>query len=234
LSPKILRRGTSLNAEFWLLLSLAVAGCAQPGRLLDNDPPGGDPDLARPAMSGLKDLGGVDLMSTVVDLLAPASPDLKTTTDMAGGGSSGGFNATDLCTNAPLLPAGTTYVDHDTSGYADNYDFGNGPSTACSPAFNGFGYDGPDGAYRFVIDPGKTLSVQLTENDSPYDWDSALAIVTSCTSAGPTCLAGSDSLTDTESVSYKNTGSSPLTVYILVDGFLSSEYGKYTIRADVN
>jgi hypothetical protein len=234
-----LRRVTSLNVESLLLLTVALCGCAVPARSNDNGPGGNeDPDLARPPFTSLKDLSGVDLVSQAVPDLAggSGSPDLKApVADMATGGTASGNNGADLCANAPFLVAGTTYVDHDTTGYTDNYDFGANVSIACDVAFSGFGYDGPDGAYKFSIDPGKTLSVLLTKSNLPYNWDAALAIVTDCNSAGPTCLSGSDEVSgNTESVSYKNNGGSPLLVYILVDGFLPSEFGKYTIRADVN
>ncbi len=221
-----------------MLLVVAVSGCALPAAPADfGDVGGGDPDLSRPVMNGLKDLAGLDLRVPGGGDLGSADLKMGGSVDLAGADlSSGGVtNAADLCANAPTLVAGVTYVDHDTTPFNDDYDFGNMPSAACLPAFDGFGYDARDGAYRFTIDPGKTLSVVLTKNNIPYNWDAAMAIVTNCASPGPSCLSGSDAIVgNTEQVSYKNTGATALPVFIIVDGFIPTEYGKYSIRADVN
>jgi hypothetical protein len=164
------------------------------------------------------------------DMATPA--DMVAVGDMSGGGLPA--NAGDTCANAPLLPTGVDVTNQDTTPLTDDYDFGKMSSTACAAAYGGLGYDGRDGAYRVVIPAGKTLTVVLTKSNLPTTWDPALGLVTDCASAGPTCLAGSDNVTGlTETVSYKNNGAAPLTVYILVDSFLPSEYGKYSIRADL-
>jgi len=235
-----LKRGTSRSVESiapgaLLLAALAgVCGCATPTRDLFDDPA----DLSRPPFSMLKDLSGIDA-TPGPDLggaggAGDLGGDLKGALDLATGDLGAVVNAADTCANAPFLAAGVTYSGHDTTNLVDDYDFGNAPSAACLAAFNGFGYDGHDGAYRFSIDPGKTLTVVMTKSNLPTNWDPALAIVTSCASAGPSCLSGSDEvLGNTETVSYQNGSASPLQVYILVDSYLPSEFGKYAIRADL-
>jgi hypothetical protein len=109
-----------------------------------------------------------------------------------------------------VLPIGVSFANQDTTNLVDHFDFGIAPSAACKPAFDGFGYDGHDGAYRVTIPAGKTLTVVLTKSNIPTNWD-----VTDCASAGPTCLSGSDEiLGNTETVSYTNSGASALPVYI--------------------
>jgi hypothetical protein len=244
-----LKRGTCSSGEFLAILAL-LAGCATPLRSGDrgeNDAP----DLSRPLPNW--DLAGGGLQNELNDLsLRPdlftgggGSPDLKppvtsdlasTPPDLFGVDLAGTVsNAADLCANAPVLPIGIDMPNQDTTNLVDHYDFGNAPSTACTPAFDGFGYDGHDGAYRVTIPAGKKLTVVMTKSNIPTNWDPALAIVTDCASAGPTCLSGSDEILGlTETVSYTNTGASALPVFILVDSFLPSEYGVYSIRADLN
>jgi hypothetical protein len=136
----------------------------------------------------------------------------------------GGVN----CQTAPILPTGIDVPNQDTTGQANTYDYGVSPSSACSPF--SYTYDGPDVSYTFSIPAGKTLKVTVTQSGG---WDAAVGIVTNCAMVGPSCLAGSDNLSGNESASYKNTGATPMDVFVIVDSYLPSEYGKFTIRADV-
>jgi hypothetical protein len=174
-----------------------------------------------------------DLSNGANDL---ASPDLKKPVDLAAVSdlsqpSGLPANGADTCTGAPTLPAGVDVGNQDTSNATDNYDYGStGASTACKSAFGLYTYDGPDVAYTFDVPAGKTLKVTVTLVGG---WDGAVGIVEDCSMAKATCIAGSDGLTSTETAQYDNTGSSPKTVFIIVDSYLPSEKGKFSIRADV-
>jgi hypothetical protein len=236
------------------LLVLLAAGCAAPrsGNGPNGVGSGGGADASRdPEL----DWGGLDLLplpdgGLPIDLASSdlKGADLKLPPDMTKPPDlytppapvpDGGVptNGAELCAGAPALPAGVLVQNQDTTGMTNDYDYGVSPSSACAGPF-GYTYDGPDGVYTFSIPAGKTLTVVLTKSNLPTVWDPALAIVTSCTPAtqvGPSCLSGSDALTgDTETVSYKNNGAAALPVFIIVDSFLPGEYGKYSIRADVN
>lgn len=201
------------------------------------------PDLGRSPerdlASGLVgvDLAGRDLSSTPADLASPR--DMTTAprdmTPLPSGDMAGVVvNAADTCANAPLLPLGVDVGDQDTTPLSDDYDVGNNPSTACS-VFDSFAYDGNDGAYRVVIPAGKTLTVTMTHSNLPTTWDPALALVTDCANVGPSCLAGSDQVTgNVETVTYRNAGSSPLTVYVIIEAYNPDQYGRYSLRADLS
>jgi hypothetical protein len=215
-----------------LALSTSSDDLAPPPRTSERDFSFFEPDFATPAPT--TDLAGADLAAPP-DMTPPR--DLATPADMVAGGdmSGGGLpaNAGDTCANAPLLPTGVDVTNQDTTPLTDDYDIGTSPSTACS-LFGAYVYDGRDGAYRIVIPAGKTLTVLLTKSNLPTIWDPALALVTDCSNMGPTCLAGSDNVTGlTETVTYKNNGASPITVYVIVEAFNPDQYGKYTIRADL-
>lgn len=194
-----------------------------------------------PADLSSADLVGRDLAAPA-DMTAPRDmatpPDLVAAADLVSapadmGGVMLPANAGDTCANAPLLPTGVDVPNQDTTPLTDGWDIGTSPSTACS-FFGAYVYDGRDGAYRVVIPAGKTLTVVLTKSNLPTTWDPALAMVTDCNSPGPSCLSGSDNITGlTETVTYKNTTTSPITVYIIVEAYNPDQYGKYSIRADL-
>jgi hypothetical protein len=237
----------------WVAVATTVGflGCASPTTLPPGGVGGGGPadnggnrgeptleydDLAQPNpatntdLSAAADLGAADLTSpSVVDLSTPPPPPdlLAPPNDLTAPPTT--LKVADLCASAPYLPAGVTYSNQDSTPLLDDYDFSVSASTACS-VFSPFAYPGGDGAYRFSIPAGKTLKVVVT---TVGGWDAALAILTDCARPGPTCLSGSDGLTSTETVSYKNPGSAPLEVYVVLDAYSFLEYGKYSIRADV-
>jgi hypothetical protein len=217
---------------------LLAVGCASPGGVdgigggggsLKNDLGGHVesfdlaselPDLTAPAdPSVAKDL------SVVVDLASPA--DLSMTPDLSGVMLPANGGAT--CATAPVLPEGIVVPNQDTTGQANTYDYGVSTSSACSTPL-AYTYDGPDVSYAFTIPAGKTLKVTVTPSGG---WDAAVGIVTNCAKPGSSCLAGSDNLSGAEIAQHKNSGTSPLDVFIIVDSYLPSEYGKFTIRADV-
>jgi hypothetical protein len=173
-------------------------------------------------------------LSTAVDLshppdLKPPPPDLSSPPDLTGVLIPP--NGAETCAGAPTLPAGVDCPNQDTSASADNYDYGStGASAACDSAFGSYTYDGPDVAYTFDIPAGKTLKVTVTLSGG---WDGAVGIVDDCSMAKASCLAGSDTLTSTETAQYANTGGAAKTVFVIVDSYLPSEKGKFSIRADV-
>jgi len=224
----------------WVAVATTVGfvGCATPtvlpGDVIGNDNPTGNhgeptleyDDLSQPP-TNLNDMGVADLTSANVTDLEAAPPDLLTPPDLMPPPVTN-IKATDVCAGAPLLPAGVTITNQDSTPWANDYDFSVSASAACS-VFSQFTYPGGDGAYRFSIPAGKTLTVVLTSS-----WDGALAILTNCAKPGPSCLSGSDGTGSTETVSYKNTGAAALDVYVLVDAYSFFEYGKFSIRADLN
>jgi hypothetical protein len=133
------------------------------------------------------------------------------------------------CQNATVLVNGVT-TNGNTTGAGNDYDYGVSTSSACNSAFGSFTYDGPDVAYTYSIPAGKTLKIVA---DPTTNWDIAVGIVTNCGTAGPSCIVGADSGFggDPETVSYKNNGNQAQTVYIIVDSYLPSEYGAFTIVA---
>jgi hypothetical protein len=186
-------------------------------------------DLASESPQDLSN-GANDLAST--DMKKPA--DLSAASDLSHPPDLTGVvvppNGADTCTGAPTLPAGIDVTNQDTSSAADNYDYGStGASAACSGAFGLYTYDGPDVVYTFDIPAGKTLKVVVTTTG----WDGAVGIVDDCAMAKASCLAGSDELSGPETVQYANSGGSLKTVWIIVDSYLPSEKGKFSIRADV-
>jgi hypothetical protein len=207
---------------------LLTVGCASPGRDSMGGVGGG---------GGLKvDLGG---HLEPFDLAGQLPPDMTMSTGDAGAKDlSTGVDLSKppdmtmlppaTCTSAIVLPEAMD-LSGDTTGQPNTYDYGVSPSAACSSPF-AYTYDGPDLTYSFTIAAGKTLKVTVTQSGG---WDAAVGIVTNCAMVGPSCLAGSDNLSGNESASYKNTGATPMDVFVIVDSYLPSEYGKFTIRADV-
>lgn len=128
----------------------------------------------------------------------------------------------DTCAGAVDLTAmasgadGVT-VNGDLTGFANDVQ----PPMACT----GFSNDGPDAIYLVTIGNGQTVTATLT----PQGWDGALTLVQPCVMT-PLCLAGSDS-TNPEVASY--TATSPTAVYIVVDSYDPTVFGRYTLNVRV-
>jgi len=189
-----------------------------------------DTDLSTPPTS-FPDLG---MPTSSPDLSAPASRDLAAAPDLAKP-STGGVVGGETCADAYTLTSGVT-VNGDTTGYVDNYEIGStNSSAACTTNLGDFTYDGPDAVFKISVPKGKTVSALLTKSNLPTVWDPALAIVTDCAAAASSCLGGSDNVSgSTESASWTNSGAAAVTVFIIVDSYLPSEYGVYTLVATVN
>jgi len=188
--------------------------------------PDDEPDLSTTPSSPndlamTSDLARADL-ATSPDLGKPATP---------GGGTVGG----ETCADAYTLSSGVA-VNGDTTGHTDNYEIGSTNSSAvCTPDLGDFTYDGPDVVYKILVPKTKTVSVVLTKSNLPTVWDAALAIVTDCAAAAASCVGGSDAVSgNTESASYTNNTAADRTVFIVVDSYLSSEYGVFSLVATVN
>jgi hypothetical protein len=133
------------------------------------------------------------------------------------------------CQNATALVNGVL-TNGNTTGAGNDYDYGVGTSNACNGAFGGFTYDGPDVAYSYTIPANKSLKIEV---DPTTNWDIAVGIVTNCSTAGPSCLVGADSGFggDPETVTYVNNTGNALQVYVIVDSYLPTEHGPFTIKA---
>ncbi|MFO0595359.1 MAG: hypothetical protein U0228_08645 [Myxococcaceae bacterium] len=141
-----------------------------------------------------------------------------------GGGTGGGTTGGDTCQMATVIQAGTLMGD--TTGKAANYD-----ATDCLPD----GTVGPDAVYQISVPAGQRLTVTATpgKDSMMNQYDTALYLIQSPASncdatsadggAGLTCLAQSDSSATygaVESVSYLNSGSSAVDVFVVVDSYL--------------
>jgi hypothetical protein len=227
------------------LLGLLAAGCSSgpstrprtlpDGFLVDDNDLGVTRDLAASAAAdfGGRDLApapGADLLGSIVRDLAVGGPD----------GALTGVATPDTCAQAYLLTSGVELVDQDTTGLGDEITFGNTASTACVDV-SGTLYAAPDAIYKITVPAGKTLTVTVTGQNLPTRWDPAVAIVTDCMLAGPTCVAARDepSFTAPEVVSWTNTGADQL-VYIIVDSALSmggatfDNQGRFDILASIS
>jgi len=158
----------------------------------------------------------------------PAAPDANPSTPDAGPPG-------DPCTEAALRPdndtcgatidltagassAGGITTYGDTTGYGDTAY----PPSSCT---NGYGLDGPDAIYRVTASAGQTITASVTTDG----YDAGIYILTNCSDA-TTCVVGDDSVvgSGTETITY--TVPNPATYYIVVDSYISTEYGCFTLN----
>jgi hypothetical protein len=136
----------------------------------------------------------------------------------------------DVCATATPLVAGTPLDSAIDASYANDYDVAVDASTLCSPVT--YAPRGRDRAFAITIPAGRTLTVTVTPRSS---WDPALAVVTDCASAGPSCLGFVDVGVSgaAETVGYANTTAGALPVYVLVDSYTlgTSGAGPFTLSA---
>jgi hypothetical protein len=98
------------------------------------------------------------------------------------------------------------------------------PDTTCT----GYSTPGLERVYSVTIPAGQTLTADLvpggTEDISMY------FLATDQCIAAPTCLAGTDigASGDPEMLTYANTGTAPLDIYVVVDSWVSSPF-TYTL-----
>ena len=131
----------------------------------------------------------------------------------------------DTCGNAvPVTITGTTATamsSETLTGYAQDLPAGTGCGTS----------NGPDHLYKIDIPAGQRLSATVT----PSAFDAVLAIQpdASCASASRTCLVKADAGGSgvAETITYANTGSSTLTVDLVVASYSSTTFGNYSLSA---
>lgn len=164
------------------------------------------------------DAAAVDAPAVVVDAAVDAAPIIDAPVDgMTTGAVDTCAQALDLTTAA--MAAGGTTVTGDTTGYANNVE----PATACT----GYGNDGPDAIYQVTVPAGRIITASMTTS-----WDGAVEIVQPCAMV-PTCLDGTDSATGagTEIATFTTTAAG--TYFIVVDSYLPSVYGAYSLNVRV-
>lgn len=121
-----------------------------------------------------------------------------------------------------------TLTGETTVGY--NNDVGTDSAAAeCT----GYPNSGPDKVYQVTVPAGQTLTATAT----PTAWDNALYLVASpasnCLASGTQCVnsgSGDSGGTGTaESVTYLNSTASPVTLFIVVDGWTTSASGVFDL-----
>ncbi len=142
--------------------------------------------------------------------------------------------AGDSCGAATAIASPGTLTGN-SAAFHDFYNAFLGASAACSSDLGGDMY-ARDAVYSFIIPAGKTLTVTVTPpaSTSANTWDVSLAIVSDCNDPGPTCLAAGDVgyEGDPETASFTNSGTTPKTVFILVDGYTGG--GAFTLLTSLN
>ena len=143
------------------------------------------------------------------------SPDANDIDAGSGGGGDTCAEAIDL-TAAASAAGGTTEVG-DSTGYANMLE----PPDTCT---DDFGQDGPDVIYYVDAVSGNNLTVVLT----PQAHDGAVYILSNCDD-DTSCVAGADAMTGSqpETLDYAITADG--TYYIVVDSYIPSVYGAYTL-----
>lgn len=189
------------------------------------------------------DAGGTDDPETVVYTNATASPvDVFVVVD--------GFDATDegsytlavalgvppgdTCSSAEVvtLTAGMATVAGTTTaaaGYVNDYE----PPTTCT---DGFGEDGNDHVHVVTVPMTQTLTAVATPTGG---WDCGLYLIAgpaaSCGANPIVCLDGADmgGTNGAETVTYTNSTGASVDVMIVVDSYLPSEQGAYSLAVTV-
>ncbi len=125
--------------------------------------------------------------------------------------------ASDTCDTALMLSPVAPI--HGTTVGAEN-DYGSG--TGCRGGSNA----GPDLVYTIEIPALQIATVTLT----PTGFDATLNLVgADCGGTPRACLAGSDNVSTSEVVNYRNPTDGPLRVNVVVDGYGSSDRGAFDL-----
>lgn len=143
-----------------------------------------------------------------------------------------GGTTNDTCQLATVVQSGVM-VSGDTTNANNDYDVNANISLVCDLTdLSFYTFDGNDVAYTISVPSGKTLTATVTPTTA---WDPAIAIVSDCGNAGPTCLGGDDfnGVSSPETGTYTNSSGQTKTVFILVDSYSTSEYGPFTLTATV-
>lgn len=125
-------------------------------------------------------------------------------------------DAVDLTYEALGAAGATTWGD--TKAYANDLE----PPSSCT---SGYGQDGPDAVYRVNALAGETISVVMT----PDDFDGAVYILSDCGDP-TTCVSGADDAfgSSAETLDYAVPASG--WYFIVVDSYLSTVSGCYTLE----
>jgi hypothetical protein len=226
---------------FSALLAAAVTAAAC------SSDPGGEEDsgLPPPRLDSGRDVGVFLDADTLVDAppavdgdkpLIDAGPDAPADAilDVAKpDGTVDGGTSNGTCATAVTLTSGVP-VTGSTQGTGNDYDMGVTPSAACAAGFPfmGITYDGPEATYKISVPAGKKLTVTATPTTN---WDVALGFVTNCAMAGPSCVAATDKGYggQPETLVWTNSGQAAVTVYVLVDSYIPSQYGPFVVLATI-
>ncbi|MBL8933351.1 MAG: hypothetical protein JNM69_02285 [Archangium sp.] len=143
------------------------------------------------------------------------------------GGSAGGPG--ESCFSPIVLTIPSTVMGS-TIGAAGNHEFNPQGGAICRRT----GTNTPDVVYAFVVPPGSTAAAVLTPSPG---FDAVINLVgdpSSCGSPGNpnrVCLAGAD---DPERVSYTNTSTVAVAVYLVVSGFTTNSQGTFSLSLSFN
>ncbi len=128
----------------------------------------------------------------------------------------------DTCDDAYFVPPTGGTFRGTTTGYRADYG-----TTVRTGSCTGWQQSGPDAVYRVDLTPGQRLQATLTTS-----WDASLYLITSCAQSATSCVAGSDR-GNPESLSFTHNGTGTGTYYLVVDGFLSTTAGNYTLALTI-
>jgi hypothetical protein len=125
----------------------------------------------------------------------------------------------DTCTAALALTAGTPLTAQVIDTYSDDY------SSGSNCVFS----SGPDRAYTLAVPPGMQAVITATPNST---LDVAISVADSVASCGVSCIASADVgyEGDPEVASWTNTGTSTVTVLVVVEAYLTST-GTFDLNA---
>ncbi|MBC8424691.1 hypothetical protein H8E07_11265 [bacterium] len=122
----------------------------------------------------------------------------------------------DNCLGATSIPHGESLFVASTTGMTDDYGL---PGS-------GYGVGAPDAVFGFVLSPGEFFSCQLDVAGTDF----VIYIATDCADPEASMLQFSDG--DPETIDYLNESGEPQTIYMFVDGYLSSSHGGFVLWAD--
>ena len=168
--------------------------------------------------------GCIILVDQTVVTEVPVSGDIYFVVD---GYSEEGCPFTLTVTGLPLPPA-VTFCDlvvPVTETYYDSYTCTAGQNLVNQPDCAPYAYEGLEAYYEILLTPGS--SFEATVNPT---FDAALFLLSGCTEPYP-CLAFADAgLTlDPEVMTYMNTGTEDMTVYLVIDAYGPGSCGTYEL-----
>lgn len=134
----------------------------------------------------------------------------------------------DTCADAYRVNKGTSQFKGTTDGYGTDYG-----TTSASGSCTNWSQAGPDAVYKIELDNNETLTASLDPTGMGTPWDGSLYLITDCAQSASTCVAGQDN-GNPETITYQNTSGQAATYYLMVDSFLASRSGEYTLDVTIN